>query len=163
MQSTLPLACAKVDARILQAFRSSSTGDVEHNLALDVDRVRHLAWNLQALTQRQGCSNLTQQLAEHSMDCCASDAESLLLLDWLDESGLVLQALFIDDIRTRFSSPAAALHGSWPANVIKLGPVCVPWFRAPGGSGHARKCLFWLHTGPWWQWSCTKVSLLVAY
>ena len=84
---------------------------MEYNLDLNINDVRLRAWKLQLLLEQDTWDAQTRAKASLVMGLCASDAERLLLLDWMDSSRLLAQGLFIDDIRTRFSSPAAALVG----------------------------------------------------
>lgn len=113
--STLPLACAEVPTTLLEAYRSTAAGDVDTNMCLDLDDVRLRAWRLESLMRHVPANGIWPASAIpkviHLFQRCASDAERLLLLGWVAHRDPVALALFIDDARALFSSPAACIIG----------------------------------------------------
>ena len=81
------------------------------NLSLDDIRLR--AWRLEALLEQSPSPwpSDTIEKAKLLFERCVSDAERLLLLDWVAPRHVVALALFIDDVRAMFSSPAACIIG----------------------------------------------------
>ena len=109
--SAVPLACTRVAPPLLAAYYSARKDDVHYNMSLDVDNVRFRVWRLQkALDTAKGVWTATVRATASSiLGACESDAERLLIFDWMRALDLPLVALFTDDFRTCSSSPACNL------------------------------------------------------
>ena len=104
--SSVPTACTCASPPLLEAFLATKTDDVHRNMNLCTHNVRLRVWRIQSALELSGnvWSASARAAAFAAMEVCESDAERLLILDWMRPASCLFW-LFI-----QMTLPAALLH-----------------------------------------------------
>ena len=110
----VPFACTDVHPVVAEAFRRTRTLEPEGYWHATAEDAQSVAWAIERAIYEAETADNAATLLERCvgwMSALATDAERLLVLDMIGQSGGEARVAFVDDFKARYSSPWAAKQG----------------------------------------------------